>query len=237
MIAKSNSSDEDRPEIPITPIGTYVSVCRGVIGIGTHNTGFKDPETKEEIWQNQVVIMFELPTERIEIGGKDVPRGINSFPITISLGKKANLRKLWLDKWFGREMTDKEADEGYDLQDLLGLNCLLSVIHKPSKKDPTKIYANVGGVLPMVKGTPAFEPENEVLYYEIDTGMAIPDGISDYWKAKIFASREMFGHSREDETGQQNDGPPPEVAASDRVTEQMVNEEFGVPSQDDDTPF
>ena len=228
MIAKSNSSDEDRPEIPITPIGTYVSVCRDVIGIGTHNTGFKDPETKEEIWQNQVVILFELPTERIEIGGKEVPRGINTFPLTISLGKKANLRKM-IENWRGRQFTDAEAAEGFDMKLLLTQNCLMSVIHKEVKKgDQTFTYANIGSVLPMIKGTPTFEPENEVIYYEVDTGMLIPEGTPEWLKIKIFESREMKGHSREDETGQQNDGPPPEVAASERVTEQMVNEEFGV---------
>ena len=231
MIAKSNSSEEDRPEIPITPIGTYVAVCRGVIGIGTHFTGYYD-KNNEEIWQNQVVLLFELPTERVEIGGKDVPRGINTFPITISLGNKANLRRKFIEPWRGKEFTDAEAAEGFDMKLLLTQNCLMSVIHKKGKKDPTKTYANIGGILPMVKGTPTFEPENEILYYEIDTGMVIPDGISDYWKAKIFASREMFGHSREDETGQQNDGPPPEVAASERVNEQMVNEEFGVEDKD-----
>ena len=47
MIAKSNSS-EDRPEIPPTPEGTYVAVCRGVIGVGTHNTGFKNPKTGKD---------------------------------------------------------------------------------------------------------------------------------------------------------------------------------------------
>ena len=238
MIAKSNSSDEDRPEIPITPIGTYVSVCRGVIGIGTHNTGFKDPETKAEIWQNQVVILFELPTERIEIGGKDVPRGINTFPLTISLGKKANLRKM-IENWRGREFTDTEAAQGFDMELLLAQNCLMSVIHKKSKGDPTKTYANIGGVLPMVKGTPTFEPENEVIYYEIDTGMVIPLGTPEWLKMKIFESREMMGHSREDETGQQNDGPhvfQSEIAESERITEQMVNEEFGVNKGEND-PF
>ena len=231
MIAKSNSSDEDRPEIPITPIGTYVSVCRGVIGIGTHNTGFKDPETKEEIWQNQVVIMFELPTERIEIGGKEVPRGINTFPLTISLGRKANLRKL-IENWRGREFTDAEAAEGFDMKLLLTQNCLMSVIHKEVKKgDQTFTYANIGSVLPMIKGTPTFEPENEVIYYEVDTGMLIPEGTPEWLKIKIFESREMKGHSKDDETGQQSHAPE-EVMVSERVNEQMVNEEFGVDDKD-----
>ena len=47
----------------------------------------------------------------------------------------------------------------------------------------------------------------------------------------------MKGHSREDETGQQNDGPPPEVAASERVTEQAVMEEFGINDDDSENTF
>ena len=235
MIAKSNSSDEDRPEIPITPIGTYVAVCRGVIGIGTHFTGYYDKDN-EEIWQNQVVLLFELPTERVEIGGKDVPRGINTFPITISLGNKANLRRKFIEPWRGKEFTDAEAAEGFDMKLLLTQNCLMSVIHKKSKGDPTKTYANIGSVLPMIKGTPTIEPENEVIYYEVDTGMLIPEGTPEWLKIKIFESREMRGHSKDDETGQQNHAPE-EVMASERVNEQMVNEEFGIPPQDEDRAF
>ena len=180
--------------------------------------------------------MFELPTERIEIGGKEVPRGINTFPLTISLGKKANLRKM-IENWRGRQFTDAEAAEGFDMKLLLTQNCLMSVIHKEVKKgDQTFTYANIGSVLPMIKGTPTFEPENEVLYYEVDTGMLIPEGTPEWLKIKIFESREMMGHSREDETGQQNDGPPPEVAASERVNEQAVMEEFGVNKSEND-PF
>ena len=240
MIAKSNSSD-DRPTIPTTPPGTYVAVCYGIVGVGTHKTGFKNPQTGKDNWANQVVLLFELPTERIEINGVDLPRGISTFPITISLGSKANLRIKYIEPWRGRKFTDKEAAEGFDMEVLLGQNCLMSVINVDSS-DGTKTYANIGGILPMVKGTPTFEPENEVIYYEIDTGMVIPLGTPEWLKMKIFESREMMGHSREDETGQQNHHVPvyrvpEEVLASERVTEQMVNEEFGVPSQDEDRAF
>ena len=226
MIAKSNSS-EDRQEIPPCPAGTFIAVNRGVIGIGTHNTGFKDPKTNKDKWANQVVLLFELPTERIEIGGKDVPRGINTFPMTISLGAKANLRKL-IETWRGRKFTDKEAAEGFDLQVLLGQNCLMSVINVEVGE---KVYANIGGIIPLPKGSTTFEPENETIYYEVDTGIVIPEGTPEWLKIKIFESREMRGHSREDETGQQNHAPE-EVIASERVNEQMVNEEFGVEDKD-----
>ena len=226
MIAKSNSS-EDRQEIPPTPEGTYVAVCRGVIGVGTHNTGFKDPKTNKDKWANQVVLLFELPTERIEIGGKDVPRGINTFPMTISLGAKANLRKL-IETWRGRKFTDKEAAEGFDLEVLLGQNCLMSVINVEVGE---KVYANIGGIIPLPKGSTTFEPENEAIYFEVDTGTVIPEGTPEWLKIKIFESREMRGHSKDDETGQQNHQPhvfQSEIAESERVNEQMVNEEFGV---------
>jgi len=226
MIAKSNSS-EDRPEIPPTPEGTYVAVCRGVVGVGTHNTGFKDPKTGKDKWANQVVLLFELPTERIEIGGKEVPRGINTFPMTISLGAKANLRKM-IETWRGRKFTDKEAAEGFDLQVLLGQNCLMSVINVEVGE---KVYANIGGIIPLPKGSTTFEPENETIYYEVDTGMVIPEGTPEWLKIKIFESREMRGHSKDDETGQQNHAPE-EVMASERVNEQMVNEEFGIEDKD-----
>jgi len=231
MIAKSNQTDDDRPTIPPTPEGTYPAVCRGVIGIGTHNTGFKNPKTGKENWANQVVLLFELPTERIEINGKEVPRGINTFPMTVSLSPKANLRKF-IETWRGRKFTDKEAAAGFDLQVLLGQNCLMSVINVDVGE---KTYANIGGVLPAIKATPTFEPENPTIYYEIDSGMVIPEGTPEWLKIKIFESREMRGHSKDDETGQQNHAPE-EVMVNERVTEQMVNEEFGI-KDDNDAPF
>ena len=242
MIAKANNTTSDFPVIPPTPEGTYVAVCRGIVGIGTHKSGFKNPETGKDNWANQVVLLFELPTERIEINGKDVPRGINTFAITISLHPKANLTKL-IETWRGRKFTEAEAKEGFDLKVLLGQNCLMSVINV---EKGGKIYANIGGLLPMVKGTPTFEPENEVLYFEIDSGSVIPEGTPEWLKIKIFESREMRGHSKDDETGQQNHAPfplnslannaPPEVAASERVDEQMVKEEFGIKAAED-VPF
>ena len=238
MIAKSNSSNEDDgPTIEATAPGTYVAVCRGVIGVGTHKTGFRNKDTNEEEWANQVVLMFELPTERIEINGKDRPRGQNSFATTISLGKKANLRRKFIEPWRGKEFTAEEAAEGFDLQVLLGQNCLMSVINKTVTKDGVKkTYANIGGILPLVKGTPTHEPENEVIYYEIDSSMVIPEATPEWLKIKIFESREMRGHSKDDETGQQNHAPE-EVMASERVNEQMVNEEFRTSDKHDDIVF
>ena len=58
MIAKSMSKNDDYPVIPPTPEGTYVAVCRGVIGIGTHKTGFKNPESGKDNWANQAVFLF-----------------------------------------------------------------------------------------------------------------------------------------------------------------------------------
>ena len=231
MIAKSNQTDDDRPTIPPTPAGVYPAVCFGVIGVGTHFTGFKDPKTKKEIWANQVVLLFELPTERIEINNKDLPRTISTFPLTISLGSKANLRIKYIEPWRGKKFTDAEAAEGFDMQVLLGQNCLMSVINVDSS-DGSKTYANIGAVMPLQKGAPTFEPENPIIYYEIDAGMVIPEGTPEWLKIKIFESREMRGHSKDDETGQQNHAPE-EVMVSERITEQMVNEEFGI---DDDAP-
>ena len=66
--------------------------------------------------------------------------------------------------------------------------------------------------------------------------MVIPEGTPEWLKIKIFENREMRGHSKDDETGQQNHAPE-EVRVSERVNEQMVNEEFGIPPQDEDRAF
>ena len=82
---------------------------------------------------------------QIEIEGKDLPRAI-SREYTLSLHKKANLRAD-LESWRGKGFTDREL-EGFDLENILGKNCMLNIIHKQTEK---AIYANIVSVMPLMK--------------------------------------------------------------------------------------
>jgi hypothetical protein len=82
------------------------------------------------------------------------------------LGKNSNLYKM-LVAWRGRAFTAEEL-EGFNMQNILDKPCLISVVLKPSKKDPNKVYANVGGVLPLAKGMTVIERVNDLVFFEIE---------------------------------------------------------------------
>ena len=72
LIAKKNGENN---YLPTTP-GTYQAVCYGVIDIGTHDVVDMKGNKKKK-WQ--VIILWELPTERIEIDGNSRPRGVSKL--------------------------------------------------------------------------------------------------------------------------------------------------------------
>jgi hypothetical protein len=113
-----------------------------------------------------VVVAFEIPGERIEIKGKDLPRGI-SKRYTLSLNEKASLRKD-LQSWRGRPFTPAEL-AGFDVSKLIGANCLLSVLHQ-DRAGAT--YANISSISALPKSMKSVAPENPSLYFNVVEAIA-----------------------------------------------------------------
>jgi len=171
------------------PEGVHIARCYAVIDLGTHTNMFgKD--------QHKTLICWEVPGERIDVerDGKQVnlPRGM-SHRYTLSIHRKAVLRQL-LESWRGKAFTPDEL-EGFDLQNVVGVPCQLQVIHEAGKKDPTKTYANVKGVMPMPKGEdkkpiPAPPQENPSTFFSMADSMEIPATVPDWVQEIIHESNE-----------------------------------------------
>jgi len=163
--------------------GLHHAVCYALYDLGTqYNEKFGKSIHK-------VLIGWEIPMERIEIerDGKmlNLPRAI-SKQYTLSLHEKANLRKE-LESWRGRAFTEAELD-GFDLQKLLGANCMVQVIHQ-TKNDKT--YANVSSVVSLPKGTEKRTAENDLQFFSFeDNPGSIPDKTPDWIVDIIKASEE-----------------------------------------------
>ena len=98
--------------------GVYPAICYGVVDIGEqYNKRFGKTA-------RQVVLLWELPTEKVEIDGEDVSRVI-SKTYNMSLNEKATLRQT-LKSWRGRDFTAEEL-QGFDLLNILGAHCLLNI--------------------------------------------------------------------------------------------------------------
>ena len=146
-------------ESAIAPIdaGTYPAVCYGLIDIGLQwSETYKKSSPK-------VVILWELPTEKIEIGGEEKSRAI-SQTYTASLNERAALRRD-LAAWRGRDFTDGEL-ERFDLKTIVGVPCMLNVIHKESDG---RTYANIGAVMKLPRGMEAPAGTLPRIVFDLDT--------------------------------------------------------------------
>lgn len=137
------------------PEGTHLAICTKVIDLGTQRSELYGPRHK-------VFIAWELPEVMAEYDGEQRPAGVGQ-QYTVSLHEKSNLHKL-LVGWRGRKFTPEE-EAGFHLKNILGVPCLLSIVHSSDGK-----YANVQSAVKLPTNTGVPEPVNNLVYYEIEQG-------------------------------------------------------------------
>lgn len=142
---------KDTQEPSVEP-GTYLARCFRIVDAGTQVSELYGEKRK-------LVVTWELPTERIVVEGKDLPRSISKF-YTLSLNKKATLRKD-LECWRGRAFTPEEL-QGFELAKVLGTACQLTVVHTDNGK------VQVAAVAGIPRGTNVPKVENPLVEYAYD---------------------------------------------------------------------
>lgn len=192
--------------------GVKHAICCWVVDLGNQYN------EKWDNFQHKVLIAWELPGERIEIeeNGEmvDKPKVISRI-FTLSLSQKSHLRPF-LESWRGKSF-DFEELMGFDISNLIGVNCQLNIVHAHYEN---KTYANVAAAMPLLKGAEKLKLENEPVLFSIqDHGLNFPEILPDWIKNKFMKSKEY------NETGQRNDQFP-----------QTQMEEPPLP-EDDDIPF
>jgi len=148
-IMAKNSATSD---IPLPEEGTFRAVCCAVWDLGNQRSEFNG---KEKI-QHKVLVAFELD-QTIQADGeyKGQPYMLTRR-YTLSLHEKANLRKD-LEAWRGKKFTPDELANGFDLERLYGITCLVGVAHV-DKKDGSGKYATITAILPLSKGMEKMQP-------------------------------------------------------------------------------
>lgn len=135
------------------PAGTHLGICYRVIDLGTQQSNFNG-ETKTA---HKVLLSWEIPEEKMDDGR---PFTI-SQSYTWSMHEKATLRKA-LEAWRGVAFTERDfGPNGFDIRNILGKACTLSVIHKA--KDQS-VFANVASIGKVMKGVVVPELTNEPVY-------------------------------------------------------------------------
>ena len=139
LIAKGSEGSK----FPKLEAGLYNAVCYAVVDLGLQHNKVYDK------YSQQIAILFELTDEQIEVNGRRENRTISGI-YTNSISDKSNLRKI-LEGWRGRAFTPEEL-EGFDLEKLLGLPCMVNVIDDTGSNGNT--YSKIGSVskLPKVHG-------------------------------------------------------------------------------------
>lgn len=185
---------------PPIEAGTYPARCVGVVDLGIQHNSFNGKD------QEKVLIMFELPTERITVDGMDRPRWL-SARYTMSLHEKAALRKT-LDAWRGKPFTQEELC-GFNLADIINAPCMLTVINVERNGST---YANISAVSKLMKGMEAPELENEAIIFDMDaenaeeTKKKLPNWVQEVIEQSVsWKSREGLGMEEAEDGG----GPLP----------------------------
>lgn len=137
IIATAGSSKAYTP----APAGLHNGVCVDVVDLGYEKNKFD--ANKPDVRKVRIIWAIEednpdRPGEQFTVAGK----------WTLSINQKASLRKL-LIPWRGRDFTPEE-EKAFDIEKLIGVPCLLQVLHNVGEDGQT--YANVSSVLPLQKG-------------------------------------------------------------------------------------
>lgn len=183
IIATSNSTPQREP----LQEGVYLARCYQMIHVGTN----KETIQGTEKILNKVRIAWEFPTElhvfKEEMGEEPITI---SKEYTLSMHEKSTLRKD-LKSWRGKDFTEEEA-KAFDVTKLIGVPCMINVIHKKSK-DGTRTYEEIASISPLMKGQAETMPKPfnlpTVLSYD-DWKESIFESLPDFFKEKIMTSTE-----------------------------------------------
>lgn len=138
---------------PLAP-ATYFAVCTGIIYIGEqYSERFKK-------YSNQVLFIWQFPTEQIEMEGELKPRQISKL-FTVSAGKKAALRAC-MSTWNGIQYDDTTF-RNVEIFDQIGKECMITTVLSDSGE-----YANVASVVPVIKGFQKPDYHFDPLIFDVD---------------------------------------------------------------------
>lgn len=144
-------------DFEIAPAGNHMAVCYKVIDLGTQEVTWQGNLKS----QRKILIGWELAEELMSDGR---PFSVTSR-YTFSTYERAKFRQH-LESWRGKPFAESDfGPEGFDVRNLIGVGCLLNLIHNESDG---RTYANISSIAKLPKGTKAPELVNESIYFSFD---------------------------------------------------------------------
>lgn len=178
MSILANEGESKPKQLP--PAGTHVARCFSIIDLGTQATPFGETRKIRITWElpDEVAVFKEENGEQPFVVSKEY---------TLSLYEKANLRHD-LEAWRGKQFNESEL-KGFDISKLIGVPCLLAVVHKTTDKGKT--YANISSVSSLAKGMTCVKQVNPSVEYSINDGdNAVYKAFPEWLRTKISGAQE-----------------------------------------------
>lgn len=198
------------------PAGTVLATCFRVVDLGTQETNFQGRISHKPM----LMLSWELHCDEKMNDGRPF---MISKRYTYSMHEKATFRHD-LESWRGRAFAEADfagPPNGFHVKKLLGVPCILNVVHK---ENGDKTYANVSSVSKLMKGMTPPPLVNEIAYLSLDPAefdQKVFDSLSDYVKGLIMKTDEW-----DRLTGKKKDIDPPPLEHGDPG-----------PALDDTVPF
>ena len=210
-----------KSSVPPLAADTYPAVCVGVVDLGEqHSEKFKN-------YQNKVMFLFEIIGETVDVDGEAKPRWL-SKEFTLSLSEKSNLAKT-IEAWTGREITDDENENGFDVSTLLGRKALVVVT---CKENDNGTFNDITVITSPPKMIQIPDAQSEQLMFEIES-----------WNAEVFEKLpEWIQNKIKKSTEYQTKYAPAEKVAfkdGDKAgeTDEKSSETHAEPVNTDTVPF
>lgn len=210
---------EKKTDYEIVPSGTHIARCYSMIHIGT----IEEEYMGEKKDRNKVRLGFEIPSEM-----RNFHRGVGKMPrpmpmsiskeYTLTMFEKGNLRKD-LESWRGKGFTDAEANS-FDITKLLGVPCMISVVHKTSKKGTE--YALISTISPLMKDSKCPDMKNKEFQFNYN------DNFDENWLKHECPEYLATQIKNSQEYGQTQLGEHTGIPAVDKAVEEVL---------EDDLPF
>lgn len=147
------------------PPGSYLARCVRLIDLGTVTSDFQG----EAKTARKIAVSFEVLDDEARM--TDGRNFMLSKRYTASLHEKSALRKD-LASWRGRDFTPEEL-KGFDLCNVLGKTCFVSVVEATNKEGKT--YSNLASIMKAPKGMAAPESAATEPLLHWDMSAAQPD--------------------------------------------------------------
>lgn len=185
------------------PAGSHVARLYQIVNIGTVTTEWQGKKSQTP----KIRFTFELCNERKAFKEGDEPKPYSiSREFSFWMTRKANLRQF-VEGLIGTTLDEEEAAT-FNIEGLLGEDCLLNVVHTEAKNGNT--YADIKSASPLPKGLKAPALFNEAKLIDVNTASAEEiDELPEFLRDKIKSSEEY------DKRFRQEGDETPEVTKDD----------------------